>query len=222
MRDPGDRRLRTPLVGHAVPSRGVPAGAPGRGADPAQLLPARQAARVLSCEGASAHYPAPSASAAYFGSTTPREGSDVWMDREIRRRVEEYRRDEAGPIENQLIDELVGGDLDRQEFLRRASIFGLGAGATGLLLQYMGQDVAFGAPTAVAQKRGGTLRVGAPTVGSSFEPRLLREFGSLALAGIVGEYLTFSNQALQVRPALATSWKPNAALTVWTFQIRRG
>ena len=35
------------------------------------------------------------------------------MDREIRRRVEEYRHTEAGPIENNLIDELVGGDLDR-------------------------------------------------------------------------------------------------------------
>ncbi len=144
------------------------------------------------------------------------------MDREIRRRVEEYRRDEAGPIENHLVDELVGGELDRQEFLRRASIFGLGVGTIGLLLQYIGQDVAFGAPTAATKKRGGTLRVGTATVGSSFEPRLLRESGSLALVGVLGEYLTFSNQALQVRPALASSWRPNAALTVWTFQIRRG
>ena len=144
------------------------------------------------------------------------------MDREIRRRVEEYRRDEAGPIENHLVDELVGGELDRQEFLRRASIFGLGVGTIGLILQYIGQDVAFGAPTAATQKQGGTLRVGTATVGSSFEPRLLRESGSLALVGVLGEYLTFSNQALRVRPALATSWRPNAALTVWTFEIRRG
>jgi peptide/nickel transport system substrate-binding protein len=144
------------------------------------------------------------------------------MDREIRRRVEEYRRDGAGPIENHLVDELVGGELDRQEFLRRASIFGLGAGTIGLLLQYIGEDVAFGAPTAATQKQGGTLRVGTSTVGSSFEPRLVRESGSLALVGVLGEYLTFSNQELWVRPALATSWRPNAALTVWTFQIRRG
>lgn len=144
------------------------------------------------------------------------------MDRETRRQIEEYRLSEAGPIENNLIDELVGGELDREEFLRRATVFGLGAGTIGLLLRYIGEDVAFGAPTTVAQKKGGTLRVAATAVGSSFEPVLLREAGTLALAGICGEYLTFSNQQLQARPWLATSWKPNGELTVWTFQIRRG
>lgn len=144
------------------------------------------------------------------------------MDRETRRQVDEYRRTEAGPIENHLVDELVGGELDRQEFLRRASIFGLGAGTMGLLLRYIGEDVAFGAPTAVAQKKGGTLRIAATAVGSSFEPILLREAGTLALAGICGEYLTFSNQQLRVQPWLAESWRPNGELTVWTFQLRRG
>lgn len=145
------------------------------------------------------------------------------MDRETRRQIEEYRRDEAGPIENNLIDELVGGELDRQEFLRRASVFGLGAGTMALLLRYIGEaEPAFGAPALAGQKRGGTLRIGNSAVGSSFEPRLLREFGSLSLAGITGEFLTFSDQKLVVRPALATSWKANAALTVWTFQIRKG
>jgi len=145
------------------------------------------------------------------------------MDRETKRLIEEYRRSEAGPIENNLIDELVGGELDRQEFLRRATVFGLGAGTIGALLRYVGEaDLAFGAPAAVAQKRGGTLRVGVTAVGSSFEPYLLREAGTLALSGIPGEYLTFSNNQLQVKPWLATGWTPNAELTVWTFQLRRG
>ena len=144
------------------------------------------------------------------------------MDREIRRRVEEYRHTEAGPIENNLIDELVGGDLDREEFLRRASVFGLGVGTMGLLLNYIGEDAAFGATNSIAQKRGGTIRVGATKAGSSFEPVLLREAGSLAFASLTGEYLTFSNQQLQVKPALATSWKANSNATVWTFQLRRG
>ena len=65
------------------------------------------------------------------------------MDRSTRRQVDEYRRTEAGPIENNLIDELVAGELDRQEFLRRATVFGLGAGTIGLLLRYVGEaDVA--------------------------------------------------------------------------------
>jgi peptide/nickel transport system substrate-binding protein len=145
------------------------------------------------------------------------------MDRETRRNFEEYRRSDAGPIENNLIDELVGGELDREEFLRRAAVFGLGAGTIGMLLRYIGEaDLAFASPSAPAQRRGGTLRVGLTAFASSLEPYLLREAGSLALAGIPGEYLTFSNNALQVRPWLATSWRPNANLTVWTFQLRRG
>jgi peptide/nickel transport system substrate-binding protein len=142
------------------------------------------------------------------------------MDRETRRLVDEFRRD-ANEIDNNLIDELVAGEVDRHEFLRRASVFGLGAGTIGLLMRYMGEEPAFGATLAPA-KVGGTLRVGAVAYNSSLEPYGLREAGSLGLAGIPGEYLTYTNNELQVRPWLATSWKPNKALTVWTFQIRRG
>jgi peptide/nickel transport system substrate-binding protein len=144
------------------------------------------------------------------------------MDRETRRKVGDYRRDEAGPIENNLIDELVAGELDRQEFLRRATLFGLGAGTIGALLKFVGEaDIASGAPLAPA-KVGGTLRVGMLGYGSGLEPYQLREAGTLGLAGICGEYLTFSNNALQVTPWLATGWKPNRTLTTWTFQLRRG
>ena len=143
------------------------------------------------------------------------------MDRETRRLVEEFRRNDAGPIENNLIDELVGGELDRQEFLRRAIVFGLGAGTIGLLLRYIGDEPAFGAAMPAA-KVGGTLRIGAVAYGRGLEPYQLQEAGSLGLAGIPGEYLTWTNNKFQVKPWLATNWKPNADLTVWTFQIRKG
>jgi peptide/nickel transport system substrate-binding protein len=139
------------------------------------------------------------------------------MDRENRRLVEAYRRTEAGPLENNLIDELMNGELDRQEFLKRATMFGLSLGTIGLLLGKA--DTAFGAPQVV--KAGGTLRVGL-TAGGSLEPYLLNDGGSLALSGIPGEYLTFTNPKGRVLPWLATSWKPNADATVWTFQIRKG
>ena len=143
------------------------------------------------------------------------------MDREARRAIEEYRRSDAGPIENNLIDELVGGDLDRQEFLRRAAVFGLGQGRWACSFATL---ATLTSPTErpCAQKKGGTLRVGLTAFASSVEPYLLREAGSLAFAGIPGEFLTFSNNSLRVKPWLATSWKPNADLTVWTFQLRRG
>ena len=83
------------------------------------------------------------------------------MDRETRRLVEEFRRNEASPIENNLIDELVAGELDRQDFLRRAAVFGLGAGTVGLLFKYLGEpELGVRRPGRRPGKVGGTLRVG--------------------------------------------------------------
>jgi peptide/nickel transport system substrate-binding protein len=145
------------------------------------------------------------------------------MDREIRRSVEEYRRSAAGPIENNLIDELVTGELDREEFLRRAAMFGLSSGVIGSMLTFAGEaGAAQTAPARIAVKRGGTLRVGMNGFVGSHEPYKLGAGGSLAFAGIPGEFLTFSDNRLRVQPWLAASWKPNATATVWTFQLRRG
>jgi peptide/nickel transport system substrate-binding protein len=144
------------------------------------------------------------------------------MDRETRRSVEEYRRTEAGPLENQLVDELLGGELDREDFVRRATMFGLGAGTIGLLLRALGEaEPAFGATLEPVQA-GGTIRVGIPVFGASLEPYLLNEGGSLAFAGIPGEYLTFTTPTGNVAPWLATGWRANGDATVWTFQLRRG
>ena len=115
------------------------------------------------------------------------------MDRETRRQIEEYRRGEAGPIENNLIDELVAGELDRQEFLRRSAMFGLGAGTIGALLRLTGEpDLAFGAPAAVGQA-GGTLRVAVTKPGAAIEPSRIDTVGAVGVISIVGEYLTYSN-----------------------------
>jgi peptide/nickel transport system substrate-binding protein len=143
------------------------------------------------------------------------------MDRDLKRQLDEYRMNEAGPFENTLIDDLVAGELNRKEFFARASMFGLSVGTIGLLLKSVGEaDPAYGAT--LAAKSGGTLRVGLASFGASLEPYLLNEGGSLAFAGIPGEYLTFTNPQGKVVPWLAESWKPNADATVWTFQIRKG
>jgi peptide/nickel transport system substrate-binding protein len=145
------------------------------------------------------------------------------MDRETRRLVEEYRHDEAGPIENNLIDELVANELDRQEFIRRAAMFGLGAGTIGALLRFVGEsDLAFGASTAPA-KRGGTLRVGNLKPAKAIDPITSNTQAVLASTSITGEYLLFTdprNNAL--RPVLATSYKTDKTGKRWTFQIRKG
>jgi peptide/nickel transport system substrate-binding protein len=145
------------------------------------------------------------------------------MDRETRRSVEEYRRTEAGPIENNLIDELVDAELDRQEFLRRGAMFGLSAGILGNLLAFVGQPgIAAAATGGAAVTRGGTIRIGMNHYAGSNEPYKLGGGGSLAFAGIPGEFLTYSNNRLEVKPWLAASWRPNRDATVWTFNLRRG
>jgi hypothetical protein len=43
------------------------------------------------------------------------------MDRESRRRFEEFRRSTAGEAENTVIAEFLDGEMDRTEFIRRGS-----------------------------------------------------------------------------------------------------
>ena len=93
------------------------------------------------------------------------------MDRETRRLVEEFRRNDASPIENNLIDELVAGELDRQDFLRRAAVFGLGAGTIGLLFRYLGEpEPAFGAPVAGRARSAAPCASASVAYNSSLEP----------------------------------------------------
>lgn len=143
------------------------------------------------------------------------------MDRETRRWVDGFRRHEAGPLENALVDDLVGGELDRQEFLRRGALLGLSVGAMGGLLSLVGEAPAATRAMAAARK-GGTLRVAISKPVGTPEPSKAADVGGLGVISIVGEYLTFSDTKLRLQPWLATSWKPNGDASVWTFQIRKG
>jgi peptide/nickel transport system substrate-binding protein len=141
------------------------------------------------------------------------------MDREARREFSRFRQT-AGPVENQVIDDLLDGEFtDRREFLRRGTMFGLSASAlSGALLAAGEAPVAFAKPE--TRNAGGGLRVGifpAPT--GAIEPH--SQIGSgVFLASIVGEYLVRSTVAGLVRPELAVAWKPNADASVWTVTLR--
>ena len=144
------------------------------------------------------------------------------MDRETRRTIEEFRHNEAGPLENNVIDEFVSGELDRDEFLRRATMFGLGAGTIGALLRDGGRS----RRRLRSTPRGGAGRRHDPPR----HPRVRRvaravplERGRIArLRGDSGRVPDF-HQPEGTDPALlATSWRPNANASVWTFQLRRG
>ena len=143
------------------------------------------------------------------------------MDRESERRFEEYRR-EAGPVENNLIDELLDGEVDRSEFIRRGTMVGLSASVIGTALAALGE-----APLAFAKsskgRAGGRIRVGCiPPPAHGLDPHTYADTGSLVTGNIAGEMLNRTTFRGTLVPELATSWKSNEAATIWTYKLRQG
>src|SRR3954452_23604508 len=143
------------------------------------------------------------------------------MERETRRTLEGYRA-RAGDVENTLIDEFAEGDMDRGDFIRRGTMFGLSLPLVGMIVGALGE-----APLAVAGRRtvraGGRLRVAvAPPPVGELEPHLLADQGGAAATSIVGEFLNRANPDLSLSPELAKSWTPNHDASIWTFKLREG
>jgi peptide/nickel transport system substrate-binding protein len=140
------------------------------------------------------------------------------MDREIRRRLEGFRR--SGPIPRTVIDELLDRRVDRREFIHRATMFGLSASAIGTALIAAGcVSTSTGAsPTA---KVGGRLRAGIiPPPAHDIEPHTFMDQGSLETGSIAGEHLIRAVPGLKLEPELATSWTPNADASSWKVSLR--
>src|SRR5207244_1003485 len=144
------------------------------------------------------------------------------MDRETRRKLEDHRRNEAGPVENTVIDELLDGEMDRSEFVKRGTIFGLSASMIGAALVDAGEaPVALAKPS--ARRRGGRIRIGCiPPPAHGLDPHTYADTGSLVTGDLAGEFLVRTSPKLTVIPELATSWKPNANASVWTYSLRKG
>src|SRR5262249_25420569 len=144
------------------------------------------------------------------------------MNRERRRQFEHYRRDGAGDVENTLIDELLDGEMDRGEFIRRGTVFGLSTSVIAAALAAAAEaPPAFGKSSVGAA--GGRIRVGCiPPPSHGLDPHTYADTGSLVTGNIPGEMLVRATDKLTLRPELATSWKPNNDASVWTYALRKG
>lgn len=144
------------------------------------------------------------------------------MDRQTRRRFEEFRRNTAGEAENTLIDELLDGEMDRSEFVRRGSVLGFSLTGLAAIIAAAGEaPVAFARPAAA--KVGGRLRVGCiPPPAHGLDPHTYADTGSLVTGNISGEMLNRTTDTGKLVPELATSWKSNPQATVWTYTLRKG
>jgi peptide/nickel transport system substrate-binding protein len=131
--------------------------------------------------------------------------------------LDEVRRT-AGPIENTVIDELLGHKVDRRTFIQRATLFGLSASAIGTVLIAAGCGPS---STPSTGKVGGRLKVGIiPPPAHDIEPHTFADQGALETGSIAGEHLIRSAANLKLVPELATSWTPNSDASVWTIKLR--
>jgi peptide/nickel transport system substrate-binding protein len=129
-------------------------------------------------------------------------------------------------LENHVIDEYRAGTISRREFVARATVVGMSVPLAGFLASACGvdrEDVAKVDPPQTEPPRpGGTIRTGILAPAGALDPVTVNNEGALAVLGQSGEYLTWSDSELKLRPRLAESWKPNSDGSVWTFKIRQG
>jgi len=143
------------------------------------------------------------------------------MDREARRKLEEYRQTQAGPFENTLIDEFLTGEFDRRELIRRASMIGMSVPVVGAVLAAAGEPAPAFAASARAAASSSRIRVAIiPPPTAAIEPHLFEDQGGLETGGIAGEFLTRVVNSKTLVPELAISWSTNKEASIWTFKLR--
>jgi peptide/nickel transport system substrate-binding protein len=145
---------------------------------------------------------------------------------ETQRRVDDFRRTRS-ELENHLIDELVAGKISRREFIRRGTVVGLSLSSLSFIAAACGGDDDGGAtPTGAAEPagelQGGTIRVALVQPTTEPNPLLVQDEGGAGILGATGEFLSFSDDKLELQPRIAESWEPNEDGSVWTFNIRQG
>ena len=148
---------------------------------------------------------------------------------DTQRRVDAIRRDRS-ELENHIIDEYTAGKITRREFVRRGTVVGMSIPLVSFLAAACGGGGGGGetsgagtTPTATGQvQAGGNIRVALIQPTTEPNPLLVQDEGGAGLLGSTGEFLSFSNEKLELEPRIAESWEPNDDGTVWTFKIRQG
>jgi peptide/nickel transport system substrate-binding protein len=147
---------------------------------------------------------------------------------DTQRRVDAIRKDRS-ELENHIIDEYAAGKITRREFVRRGTVVGMSIPLVSFLAAACGGggggETAGGgtSPTATgAVQPGGTIRVAIIQPATEPNPVIVKDEGGAGLLGSTGEFLSFSNEKLELEPRLAESWTPNADGSEWTFKIRQG
>jgi peptide/nickel transport system substrate-binding protein len=130
------------------------------------------------------------------------------------------------PIAREAQEHLRQGRISRREFLRLATLLGIGLPAAQVLAACgapTAAPAATSAPTAATGgiKRGGTLRVAMQLQAVDHPVRFSWVEAPNSLRHVF-EYLTETDNQNITHPLLLESWEPNDDLTVWTLKLRQG
>lgn len=144
---------------------------------------------------------------------------------ETQHRVDEVRR-ERSEVENHLIDEYGAGKISRREFVRRGTVVGMSIPLLSFLATACGGGDGAATSTETAPtgnlKKGGTVRIALIQPTTAPNPLLVQDEGGAGILGATGEFLSFSDDKLELQPRIAESWEPNEDGSAWTFKIRQG
>jgi peptide/nickel transport system substrate-binding protein len=150
----------------------------------------------------------------------------------------------TSPVELELTEAYAHGKITRRAFVQRGSMIGLSAAFMGSVIAACGSSskktvapaTTSGSATTTAAsagtspattaaagaiKQGGTLRIASQKPAGPLDPVAMADLGTYTPVVTAFEYLVDILGA-DVKPMLATSWKPNADASVWTFNLRKG
>jgi len=145
---------------------------------------------------------------------------------ETQRRVDEIRK-ERSELENHIIDQYIDGKITRRDFVRRGTVVGMSIPLVSFIAAACGggesAGTGTGGGTATGEvTAGGNIRVALIQPTTAPNPLLVQDEGGAGVLGSTGEFLSFSDQNLELQPRIAESWEPNEDGSAWTFKIRQG
>ena len=124
------------------------------------------------------------------------------------------------PIQNDAVDAFVSGQIDRRQFVRGATVLGIGVPLMSALLSACGVGSQTGSGGGGQKVKGGTLRVAIPKPSGPIDPVTTANQGNILLTYPSGEFLLRARPNLTLAPVLAESWKSDKDASVWTFKLK--
>jgi peptide/nickel transport system substrate-binding protein len=145
---------------------------------------------------------------------------------ETQRRVDEIRK-ESTELENHIIDQFIEGKMTRRDLMRRGTVVGMSIPLLSFIAAACGGDnestgTGTGGTATGEVSAGGNVRVALVQPTTAPNPLLVQDEGGAGVLGSTGEFLSFSNDKLELEPRIAESWEPNEDGSEWTFKIRQG